>query len=193
MKLRAIHDFDPKQMRYSERIELEHILKSQRQVKLRRVTEKMDALEQWQMPDQNKGHQQGYQRSEFGNQGNMKDQLKTSNLKEQIITEQGTTACRKILESGDEVTKNSLGQKLHLSEETLVRLKVTEGDDSDAADGKEEDRHSMELEPEQEDEGSTSIDLDETYYHQDKVDPYAEAIPFNKGDKMETIPPANIG
>lgn len=46
MKLRAICDFDPKEMRYNERVELEHILKCQRQNKSMNFTENLETFGQ---------------------------------------------------------------------------------------------------------------------------------------------------
>lgn len=51
----------------------------------------------------------------------------------------------------------------------------------------------MKLKQEQKNQRSKSCDSDERYIFDDEVDPYAEAIPFKRGDQMETIPPTTIG
>lgn len=40
---------------------------------------------------------------------------------------------------------------------------------------------------------TTTCDSSESYVSEDDVDPYAMALPFKKGDKMETFPSAMIG
>lgn len=219
IKLHAIQHFDPKQMRNCERIKLENILKSQRQTEFV-FTKQMLGHEQWPLQDANQMHQSGVERYRYGetedieysreicgrqdckevglhefdqamqdNQSNKEEQLLTLRKQGQGRREETSTR-RKTSESEEKGVTEQKMQKIHLNEEMSGGLKVAQQyhNVTGVVEGKREDLRSVESKQEREVQRSTSSDSDE-----DEVDPLAEAIQFNIGDKMRTIPPANIG
>jgi len=100
-----------------------------------------------------------------------------------------TPGSREQFESGEVLTNNSKGQNVKQNGEISSELRVTEQDDPDAADLKQEDYRPVKFGRKRKRQPSTSLDLDETY--SPEVD--AQALEVKSGDEMETIPPANIG
>lgn len=158
--MRGIQDFDPKQIAYSERIELSCCLRSRIPVEVMRAMNLYQVL--------NMVHPMSYKNR------------KTSESQE------------------PEVTKNSpeqITQLIQLNEETSDQLNVPEIEDPVEVDVKQVAPYFMNLE--QNHQRKKSVDRDEDIYYLTSTDSHdktdAVTMPFNKGDKMKTLSPEDIG
>lgn len=216
----AWHEFDLAQLRYPVVKEIDSTSDSREHLNLLSHGKRRELCEESFVSNQNKRRRHEFDSSRFGESevgllggqiSNMRQYLckhdnQSANLenKELIISE--ATAIgglhSKENESEEEDTNNSSKQNFQLKGKKSGKPKATEQDDTE--NYKRTYLHPVAFGQRHKDQTPTSIDLHDSYDSfdsddsenaekiEDDVDHFASAIPYKRGDKMKTIPPANI-
>lgn len=180
--MRAVHDFDPKEMSSREKCELQEILE------LKRGRRKM-SMETQVVEDLIRSEDQ----LDKEKSGQSKKSILMENERDSrlvgIITEEQSIQYEETQNQEENIETEQL--EMHIRKEELITCDDQEiksgADESSANSDLEDDVDISAVEQKHEDQRTRSRDSGGTYNSED------EAIPFSRGDKMETITPENIG
>lgn len=182
--MRAVLDFDPKQMSSREKYELQEILelkKGRRKTSMgTQVVEDLTRSE-----DQLNKEKSGQSKLSILMENERDSRLEGMTTEEKSIQYEET--------QNQEENSETEQLEMHIRKEELITYEEDEERKSDESSASEDDVDLYAMEQKEEGQRTRSRDSGGTYNSEDDVDSCAEAIPFSRGDKMETITPENIG
>ena len=185
--------------------ELDNSLDSRKHIKLLKPRMRREVCEESFVLGQNKRQRHEFGRSKFGVYEDMElggdisnirqymldSQLGNLEQKERSISEE-TSISRKETESEEAGSKNSTKQNFQLMKKVSGELKVIEQEGTDAVDDQQKCMYLHPVTLGKKQKTQTLIDFLHSFDSYDEAKHFANSFPYKSGDKMMTIPPADI-